>query len=70
MTADCWTAPNTQMAFLGVTAHWIAVNDGKWELHSEIIGMKSVLGLARYFMGLCDQVGICGKGGTKVQLQL
>jgi hypothetical protein len=64
------------MAFLGVTAHWITVKDGKWELRSEIIGMKSVLGrhngdnLARYFMGLCDRVGICGKGGTKVQLQL
>ena len=68
-------APNSQTAFLGVTAHWIDIKDGKWGLRSEVIGIKSILGrhdgdnLAGYFMGLCDRVGICRKNVSKVLLR-
>ena len=72
MTADAWTADNTKTSFLGVTAHWISVKAGKWKLRSEVVGLKSVMGghdgdnLGKYFMGLCERVGICGQGGSKV----
>lgn len=72
MTADGWTADNTQSSFLGMTAHWIDVNNGKWLLHLEVVGFKAVLGecsgwnLGRYIVGLCNHVGICGTNGSKV----
>jgi hypothetical protein len=31
-TADGWTADTTKAAFLGMTAHWIDVKDGKWKM--------------------------------------
>ena len=71
-TADGWTADTTKASFLGMTAHWIEVKEGKWKLRSEVVGFKSILGdhsgwnLGRYFMGLCDRVGICDKDGSKV----
>ena len=67
MTGNCWTAPNTQTAFLGVTAHWINVKEGKWALCSEVIGVKSILGghngdnLAGYFMGCATKSEYVGK---------
>jgi len=64
-TADGWTADNTKASFLGVTAHWIDVKEGKWSLRSEVIGFKGVSGEhsggANLGRGLCDRVGICNK---------
>jgi hypothetical protein len=71
-TADGWTADTTKASFLGMTAHWIEVKEGKWKLRSEVIGFKPVSGdhsgwnLGRYIMGLCDRVGICNQDGSKV----
>ena len=66
-TADMWTADTTKAAFLGITAHWIEVKKetgGRWEMRSEVIGFRSVSGdhsgenLGRYFVGVCDRIGI------------
>lgn len=62
-TSDGWTADNTKGSFLGMTAHWIEVKDGKWTLRSEVIGFQPISGehsgrnLGRYFVSLCDRVG-------------
>lgn len=75
MTADGWSADNTRAAFLGMTAHWIEVKHNKWALHSEVVAFQGILGghdgnnLGRYFMGLCDRVGICSQEKTKVRYQ-
>jgi hypothetical protein len=72
-TANGWSADNTKAAFLGMTAHWIEVKDDKWELRSEVVGFQGISGghdgnnLGRYFMGLCDRVGICGPTESKVR---
>ena len=72
VTADSWTVNTTKGAFLGITAHWIEVNEGKWKMCLEVIGFQPVLGdhsgenLARYFVGVCDRVGIMGKEVSKV----
>jgi hypothetical protein len=71
-TADGWTADNTKGSFLGMTAHWIEVKDKKWNMRSEVVGFQPVSGdhsgwnLGRYFVGLCDRVGIFNKDGSKV----
>ena len=50
---------------MGMTAHWIDVDEGKWKLCSEVIGFQGISGehsgwnLGRYFLGMCDRVGIC-----------
>ena len=55
-----------------MTAHWIEVKEGKWKLRSEVVGFRSISGdhsgwnLGRYFVGLCDRVGICDKDRSKV----
>jgi hypothetical protein len=55
-----------------MTAHWIEVNKGKWRLRSEVVGFQAISGehsgwnLGRYFVGLCDRVGICSTGESKV----
>lgn len=70
-TADGWTADNTKGSFLGMTAHWIEVRDGNWSLRSEVVGFQPLSGehsgwnLGRYFVGLCDRVGIFNKDGSK-----
>lgn len=75
-TSDGWTADNTKGSFLGMTAHWIAVKDEKWTLRSEVVGFQPISGehsgenLARYFVGLCDRVGIMGKNESKVRFGL
>ena len=57
-----------------MTAHWIEVKDEKWKLHSEVIGFQPISGehsggnLGRYFVGLCDRVGIMSKNESKVRL--
>jgi hypothetical protein len=56
-----------------MTAHWIEVKDGKWKLRSEVIAFQPVSGehsgenLGRYFVGLCDRVGIMSKTESKVR---
>jgi hypothetical protein len=56
-----------------MTAHWIEVKDEKWKLRSEVIGFQSISGehsgsnLGRYFVGLCDRVGIMSKNESKVR---
>ncbi len=56
-----------------MTAHWIEVKDEKWSLRSEVVGFKVVSGehngwnLGRYFMGMCDRVGICQRAHSKVR---
>jgi hypothetical protein len=73
-TADTWTADNTKASFLGVTAHWIDVVDGKWQMRSEVIGLRFVSGnhsglnLARYLIGSFDRVGICSDTTSKVDV--
>lgn len=63
-TSDGWTAEAMKKGFLGVTAHWIEVKEGVWTLRSELVGYKPVVGdhsgenLSRYFIGVCDRVGI------------
>jgi hypothetical protein len=58
-----------------MTAHWIEVKDEKWSLRSEVVGFKAVSGdhsgwnLGRYFVGMCDRVGICSQEGSKVRKQ-
>ena len=55
-----------------MTVHWIEVKEEKWKLRSEVVGFKYVSGdhsgwnLGRYFVGLCDCVGICDKDRSKV----
>jgi len=55
-----------------MTAHWIEVDKGKWSLRSEVVGFQGISGehsgwnLGRYFIGLCDRVGICKTGESKV----
>ena len=63
----------TKAAFLGVTAHWIEVKNEKWEMRSEVVGFRSVSGdhggenLGRYFVGVCDQIGIMNHDRSKVK---
>jgi hypothetical protein len=74
VTADGWTADNTKGSFLGMTGHWIEVKDNKWKLRSEVIGFQPVSGdhsgwnLGRYFVGLCDRVGIFNNNGSKARV--
>jgi hypothetical protein len=71
-TADMWSADTTKAAFLGVTAHWIEIKNGTWEMRSEVIGFRSVSGdhsgenLGRYFVGVCDRIGITSKVFFKI----
>lgn len=56
-----------------MTAHWIDVKEGKWTLRAEVVGFQPVSGehsganMAKYFVGLCDRVGIMNKTGSKVR---
>jgi hypothetical protein len=59
------------MSFLGVTAHWIEVKDGKWKMKAAVIGFKAISGnhsgenLGKYSVGLLDRVGIMEKNSSK-----
>ena len=72
--SDGWTADNTKGSFLRMMAHWIEVKDEKWKLRSEVVGSQPISGehsggnLRRYFVGLCDRVGIMSKNESKVRL--
>jgi len=71
-TADSWTVDTTKAAFLGVTAHWIEIREGKWKVRAEVVGFQSISGdlsgenLGRYIVGVFDRVGIMGKDHSKV----
>ena len=75
-TTDLWSIDQTKLSFMGITAHWIKVNNesGKWELMSEVIAFCTVFGphdgsnLSRYFIGLCERAGIITKTESKVHL--
>lgn len=56
-----------------MTAHWIDVDEkGKWTLRSEVVGFRGLSGthsgdnLGRYFVGLCECVGIISKDLSKL----
>ena len=72
MTADGWSVDTMKASFLGVTAHWIEVKDGKWTLRVEVIGFWGISGehsganLGRYFVGVCERVGIINVKRSKV----
>ena len=72
VTADGWTVDTTKAAFLGVTAHWIEVKEGKWMVRAEVVGFRSISGdhsgenLGRYLVGVFDRVGIMSKNHSKV----
>jgi hypothetical protein len=71
-TADGWSVDTTKASFLGVTAHWIEVKNGKWKLRAEVIGFRGISGehsganLGRYFLGVCERVGIVNAQRSKV----
>ena len=75
VTADGWTADNTKGSFFGMTAHWVEVSGRKWQLQSEVVGFQGVSGshsglnLGRYFIRLCDRVGITTSKSSKVTKQ-
>jgi hypothetical protein len=56
-----------------MTAHWIEVKDGNWKLRSEVVAFKGLSGehsggnLGRYFVGLCERVGIITQNQSKVR---
>jgi hypothetical protein len=72
-TADGWTVDTMKAGFLGMTAHWIEVKAGdKWKMHSEVIGFRTISGdhsgqnLRRYFVAVCDRIGIINTERSKV----
>ena len=72
ITSDAWSADTTKMGFMGMTAHWIGVQDRKWKLRAEVIGFKPISGkhsgenLGRHAVGLLDRVGIMSNDQSKV----
>ncbi|KAF7770801.1 hypothetical protein Agabi119p4_6775 [Agaricus bisporus var. burnettii] len=74
ITSDGWTADTTSCRFLGLTAHWIKVEEGsgKWMMRSFVIGLRGLSGnhsgknLGQYVVGLCDRVGLIGKEKSKL----
>ena len=75
-TMDLWSADQTKVAFFGLTAHWIQVDakSKNWNLKSHVIVFREISGahsgdnIGRYFVGLCERVGIIS-APTKVCLQ-
>jgi hypothetical protein len=57
-----------------MTAHWINIDPdtGRWILRAEVVGFRLIHGthggdnLGRYFVGLCDRVGIMSRSNSKV----
>ncbi|KAG6904718.1 hypothetical protein DXG01_007641 [Tephrocybe rancida] len=73
VTSDGWSEDKTRAVYLGTTATWIQVKEGKWRLRSEVIGFQGVSGnhtgenLGQYLVGCLDHVGIMGPDHTKTQ---
>ncbi|RDB16020.1 hypothetical protein Hypma_003461 [Hypsizygus marmoreus] len=44
VTADAWSADTTKASFLGMTAHWIDIEDGHWKLRAEVIAFQGLSG--------------------------
>jgi len=38
ITVDSWTIDTTKAVILGVTAHWIEIEGGKWKVQAEVVG--------------------------------
>ncbi|KIK91933.1 hypothetical protein PAXRUDRAFT_38561, partial [Paxillus rubicundulus Ve08.2h10] len=65
-TTDLWSVDQTKAAFMSITAHWIEkdAKSGAWSLCNQVIAFKGIAGahtgqnLGRYFVGLCEHVGI------------
>ena len=55
-----------------MTAHWIEVTDEEWKLRAEVVSFQPISGehsgvnLGKYFVGLCDCVGITSEKCSKV----
>lgn len=56
-----------------MTTHWIDIDKaGKWTLRAEVVGFRLIRGthagsnLGRYFVGLCNRVGIMSRSHSKV----
>lgn len=77
-TTDLWSVSQTKASFMGLTAHWIEsdTQTSTWTLRKEVIAFRAVSGphdginLGRYFIGLCERVGIIDGYSTKVQFFL
>ena len=75
---DTWSVEQTKASFLRITAHWIHISEmagiAKWSLQSRVITFHSLSGphtgenIARYFIKLCEQVGIVSAVSMKVRL--
>ena len=71
-TVDGWSIDTTKASFLGVTAHWIKVKNGKWKMQSEVVGFHAVSGdhsgvnLGQHFMAVCECIGIVDTQRLKV----
>ncbi|KAF8868814.1 hypothetical protein BD779DRAFT_1395460, partial [Infundibulicybe gibba] len=72
MTADGWSTDTTKESFLGMTGHWIEVEDGRWKLRSEVIMFRGITGehsgqnLGLYYVALCERVGVITAKESKV----
>ena len=72
---DLWSVDQTKASFLGITAHWINIDStpSKWTLRTEVIAFRGISGphtgdnIGRYFMGLCERVGLISTGVSKVR---
>lgn len=73
-TMDLWSVEQTKAAFLGITAHWIQVDESptKWTLRSQVIAFRAFSGvhsgdnIARYFIGLSERAGIITSTSSKL----
>lgn len=73
-TMDLWSVDQTKALFLGITAHWITINESsaKWSMHSQVVAFRAFLGaytgenIAHYFVGLCERAGIITLPSSKL----
>ena len=73
-TTDLWSVDQTKAAFLGITAHWIETDEktDDWKTCSQVVAFTGISGahtgknLGRYFVGLCERVGIIQGSSSKV----
>ncbi|KAN0081297.1 hypothetical protein V8E55_008921, partial [Tylopilus felleus] len=62
-TMDLWSVDQTKASFLGITAHWITIDESsaKWSLRSQVIAFWAFSGahtgenIVCYFVGLCER---------------
>lgn len=71
---DLWSVDQTKAAFFGLTAHWIRTEPKTkvWSFRSQVVAFRAISGahtgenLGRYFLSLCDRVGITSKTSSKL----